>query len=149
MKQSLIRSCAAFAVFYSAFISSAFSETDIYAGVATVEVFANMAMTINSESPNRYKLNIYRLDAMQGIEEIMNRGLPQNETDATVWIKNNEQRLKREIQPMVASAANGMALAKKYEIDRIPAIVVNQRYVVFGYTSVDDALTVLAAQRNK
>ena len=149
MKQSLIRSCAAIAVVYSAFISSAFGETDIYAGVATVEVFANMAMTINSEPSNHYKLNIYRLDAMQGIEAIVNRGLPQNEADATVWIKNNEQRLKREIQPMVASAANGMALARKYDIDRIPAMVVNQRYVVFGYTSVDDALTVLAAQRKK
>ena len=44
------------------------------------------------------------------------------------------------IQPMVASAVNGLARAQRYQIDRLPAVVINQRYVVFGYVDVDQAL---------
>ena len=116
---------------------------DLYAGVKTVEVFANMAMQVTPAQSNRYQLAIHRLDAMQNIQAIANRGLPQNEAAARQWIANNEARIRRELRPLVAGAVNGITQAHQYHIDRLPAIVINRRYVVYGYTDVDQALVAL------
>ena len=113
---------------------------NLYAGVKTVEVFANMAMQVTPAQSSRYQLAIYRLDAMQSVE-----ALPQTEAAAQRWIAENEPRLRRQLQPMIASAVNGMSLAHRYRIDRLPAIVINRRYAVYGYVDVDQALNVLRA----
>ena len=118
---------------------------DLYAGVKTVEVFANMAMQVTPAQSSRYQLAIYRLDAMQSVEALVNKGLPQTEAAAQRWIAENEPRLRRQLQPMIASAVNGMSLAHRYRIDRLPAIVINRRYAVYGYVDVDQALNVLRA----
>lgn len=117
---------------------------DLYAGVRTVEVFANMAMQVMPAQSDRYQLVIYRLDAMQSVEAVVNKGLPQTEAAAQRWIAENEPRLRRQLQPMIASAVNGMSLAHRYQIDRLPAIVINQRYVVYGYAEVAQALIALS-----
>uniref|UniRef100_UPI003D0214BA TIGR03757 family integrating conjugative element protein n=1 Tax=Alcaligenes faecalis TaxID=511 RepID=UPI003D0214BA len=113
---------------------------DLYAGVMTVEVFANTAMPVTPTTSPHYALSIYRLDAMSNLEAQMNEGMPQDEAEARLWVANNEARLRQMIQPMVASAVNGLARAQRYQIDRLPAVVINQRYVVFGYVDVDQAL---------
>ncbi|AYR19429.1 TIGR03757 family integrating conjugative element protein [Alcaligenes faecalis] len=113
---------------------------DLYAGVMTVEVFANTAMPVTPTTSPYYALSIYRLDAMSNLEAQMNEGMPQDEAEARLWVANNEARLRQMIQPMVASAVNGLARAQRYQIDRLPAVVINQRYVVFGYIDVDQAL---------
>lgn len=120
---------------------------DLYAGVQTVEVFANMAMQITPVSSPHYTLTIYRLDAMQNVEALVNKGLPQSEAEAQRWIAQNEQRLRRQLQPMISSSVNGMARAQRYQIDRLPAVVINQRYVVFGHADVDQALLLWRAGR--
>lgn len=129
--------------------SHAQSSADLYAGVTTVEVFANMAMQVASNPNAHYKMSVYRLDAMQGIEAIANKGLPQNETEAREWVKKNEARIRKETKPLVQSAVAGMLQAKKYKIDRLPAVVVNNRYVVYGYANVDHALMALRAKSQK
>ena len=120
---------------------------DLYVGVQTVEVFANMAMQVTPVSTSHYALTIYRLDAMQNVEDLVNKGLPQSEAEAQRWISQNEQRLRRQLQPMISSSVNGMARAYRYQIDRLPAIVINQRYVVFGHADVDQALLAWRANR--
>ena len=119
---------------------------DLYAGVKTVEVFANMVMQVTPVQSSRYQLAIYRLDAMQNVEALVNKGLPQTEAAAQRWITENEPRLRRQLQPMIASAVNGMSLAHRYQIDRLPAIVINRRYVVYGYVEVEQALVALRSQ---
>ena len=119
---------------------------DLYAGIKTVEVFANMAMQVTPAQSSRYQLAIYRLDAMQNVEALVNKGLPQTEAAAQRWITENEPRLRRQLQPMIASAVNGMSLAHRYQVDRLPAIVINRRYVVYGYAEVDQALVALRSQ---
>lgn len=127
----------------SAVVSPSFAQQfgqDLYAGVMTVEVFANTAMPVTPTTSPHYALSIYRLDAMSNLEAQMNEGMPQDEAEARLWVANNEARLRQMIQPMVASAVNGLARAQRYQIDRLPAVVINQRYVVFGYVDVDQAL---------
>jgi integrating conjugative element protein (TIGR03757 family) len=128
---------------------AAAAAPDLYDGVKTVEVFANMAMLVTPATSSRYRLAIYRLDAMQNVEAIVNRGLPQKEAAARKWVADNEARLRRQVKPLITSAVNGMALAQRYRIDRLPAVVFNQRFVVFGYADVDQALAALLASRRR
>ena len=52
---------------------STVGSADLYAGVKTVEVFANMAMQVAPAQSSRYQLAIYRLDAMQNVEALAAR----------------------------------------------------------------------------
>lgn len=113
---------------------------DLYAGVLSVEVFVNTAMPVISTDWPPYIQTVYRLDALSNLEAQMNVGMPQDENEARQWVAANETRLRQMIQPMVASAVNGLARAQRYQIDRLPAVVINQRYVVFGNVDVDQAL---------
>ena len=111
-------------------------------GVLTVEVFGNSAMVItprpSADLP--YKLDIYRLDGLQRVEQALNQQLPQNEADARAWMMENQQRIQRELGPQAVATANGMALMHYYGIDRIPAIVIDRKTVVYGVTDVDAAI---------
>ena len=111
-------------------------------GVLTVEVFANSAMPITPHAGAGlpYKLDIYRLDGLQQVEQALNQQLPQNEADAREWMMQNQQRIQRELGPQAVATANGMALMHYYGIDRIPAIVIDRKTVVYGVTDVDAAI---------
>ncbi|GKS87280.1 hypothetical protein AVMA1855_24030 [Acidovorax sp. SUPP1855] len=119
----------------------------LYRGVIQVEVFANSAMLVTPQRSDRFKLDIYRLDAMARVQQSINQGLPQNEADARAWLAANEARIRRQVQPVVANAANGITLAMHYRIDRLPAIVVNRKTVVFGMTDVNAALAAFQRAR--
>ncbi|GKT19517.1 TIGR03757 family integrating conjugative element protein [Acidovorax sp. SUPP2522] len=120
---------------------------DLYRGITQVEVFANSAMFVTPQRSDRFKLDIYRLDAMSSVQQSINQGLPQNEADARAWLVANEARIRRQVQPVVANAANGITLAMHYRIDRLPAIVVNRQTVVFGMTDVNAALAAFQRAR--
>ena len=118
------------------------------AGVLTVEVFANSAMLVTPEPSASlpYQLKVYRLDAMRNIEAAINQQLPQTEAEAQQWIAANEARIRRQVQPQVESAAQGLTLAANYRLSRIPAIVINRKTVVYGITDVQQALELARRQ---
>lgn len=118
------------------------------AGVLTVEVFANSAMHITPAQTSGlpFKMDLYRLDAMQNAEHQINQVLPKTEAEAMAWIKANEARLRKQLQPAVVNSANGITLAAHYRLQRLPAIVINRQIVVYGQTDVHRALEL--AQKN-
>ncbi len=118
-------------------------------GITTVEVFANSAMSITPASGEGlpFKLDVYRLDAMQNVEHLINQSLPQTEAEAMAWVKANEARLRRQLQPMVVSSANGITLAAGYRLQRLPAIVINRQTVVYGVTDVQQAIALAQRER--
>lgn len=118
-------------------------------GIATVEVFANSAMPITPASGDGlpFKLDVYRLDAMQNVEHLINQSLPQTEAEAMAWVKANEARLRRQLQPMVVSSAHGITLAAGYRLQRLPAIVINRQTVVYGVTDVQQAIALAQRER--
>ena len=54
--------------------------------------------------------------------------------------------LRRQVQPQVESAAQGLTLAANYRLSRIPAIVINRKTVVYGITDVQQALELARRQ---
>lgn len=112
------------------------------ASVSVVEVFANSAMHITPENSQGlpWRLDIYRLDALRQIERQLSQNLPQTEAEAMAWLRANEARIRREVQPLAVQAANGVALAHYYRIERLPAIVIDRKAVVYGTTDVRAAV---------
>lgn len=109
--------------------------------VTTVEVFANSAMNITPGGADRpYKLTIYRMDGLQRVEQDLSRQLPKDETAARQWLQQNQARIKREYSGQAVNAANAIAMANYYHINRLPAVLINRQVVVYGLTDVDAAI---------
>ena len=70
----------------------------------------------------------------------------ETEAEAQQWIAANEARIRRQVQPQVESAAQGLTLAANYRLSRIPAIVINRKTVVYGITDVQQALELARRQ---
>lgn len=118
-------------------------------GVTTVEVFANSAMPITpaADPALPFQLKVYRLDAMQNAEHLLNQRLPQNEEEAMAWVQANEARIRQQLQPAVANSAQGITLAMQLRLQRLPAIVINRQTVVYGITDVYQAIDLALAHQ--
>lgn len=110
--------------------------------VLTVEVFANSAMHVTPQPSDElpYKLTIYRLDGLQQMEQTLNQQLPQDEAQAQEWMLRHQKQIAERYRAHIISAANGMTMMMRYRLNRLPAIVIDQRTVVYGLTDVDAAI---------
>ena len=119
------------------------------AAVTSVEVFVNSAMVVAlPPAPQGYQLTVHRMDQLENVTRALNQRIPRG--DATVarrWFADNEARIKRELTPAATATANAINRANYYKLDRIPAVVVNRRTVVYGVTDVAVALQHYQASR--
>lgn len=108
-----------------------------------VEVFANSAMLLTHADG----ATVYLLDGLQLLEAQLSQGLPTTESEATRVARERMQRLGNQVQARAANAAQGMALAAQYGIDRIPAVVIDGRAIVYGVTDVQKAVAAYALRQ--
>ena len=133
---------------------TAYAASDPFADITTVEVFCNSAMLIEPVANAPFKQDIYRLDALEQLRQSLSQRMPQDlqgggEEAAYRWLMQNQARIKRELAPAAAAAANALNLANYYRIDRLPAIVINRRSVVYGITSVSQAIAYYQAHQQE
>lgn len=116
--------------------------------VQTVEVFVNSAMVVTAPQAPSYRVTVHRMDqldmATQAIDQLIPRG---GEEVARRWVAANEARIKRQVQPAAIATANAIGLANHYRLDRLPAVVINRRTVVYGVLDVSTALQHYQASR--
>lgn len=143
----LCRLLAPWALFAVALATSPTRAQDLYHGITKVEVFANSAMVITPIQAEQYQLVIYRLDALKTVEAAINRNIPKTEAAARAYFAANQEEIKRQITPAVLNGANGIAMARHYKLDRIPAIVVDGVSVIYGVTNVDQAIAMVQKHR--
>ena len=127
----------------------AMSGTALGQAATRVEVFANSSMVITphqTQPAQSYQLVIYRLDAIKQLEAQINRHIPKTEAAAREYFARNEAQLKHSISPAVINAANGITLVNHYRIERIPAIVIDGKSVIYGITDVEQALALYRRQ---
>jgi integrating conjugative element protein (TIGR03757 family) len=112
------------------------------APVTSVEVFINSAMPVTQPAaPQGYQLTVHRMDQLDIATKAVDQMIPKGgEAEARRWLKDNEARVKREVTPAAIAAANALNRANYYRLERIPAVVINQRTVVYGVTDVGAAL---------
>jgi integrating conjugative element protein (TIGR03757 family) len=89
-----------------------------------------------------YQLQVYRLDAMTLIEEQLSQGLPAVEAQALAVLQRMESEIRRKYQAQIINASNGMTLAIHYRLDRLPAVVIDRKAVIYGVPDVERALAI-------
>ena len=121
-------------------LSTAMAQSQ--ASVTTVEVFANSATHVQAPQGTSYLVRIYRLDAMQNVADQLSRHLPNNESEARAYMLQQEAQIRRRYKDQITNAANGMSLAIHYRLDRLPAVVIDRKAVIYGVPDVERALAI-------
>ena len=112
-----------------------------------VEVFTTTDSPIADEAGiNRQALrgeeefHVYELDGIRSTEAKLSEGLPADPEQSKRVVLQRFQELRQEDRTWMQRAANGLAKAMQYGVDRYPAIVFDGQAVVYGVTDVQTAL---------
>ncbi|HET9644730.1 MAG TPA: TIGR03757 family integrating conjugative element protein [Burkholderiaceae bacterium] len=105
-----------------------------------VEVFTNAGIALANVST----ATVYQLDALQRLEAELSQGLPADEAQAQRIAQQRMQRMGAALQQRVANASQGLMLAREYGIERVPAVVIDGKAIVYG---VADVAAAVAAYR--
>ncbi|NWN51131.1 TIGR03757 family integrating conjugative element protein [Pseudomonas sp. MAFF 301514] len=94
-------------------------------------------------------VRIIRLDDQQRLEELLSRQLPADprQAEATIQRFLSSPAGKR-LQSDLAQAQQGVTDAWSVGVAKIPAVVVDRRYVVYGETDVSKAVTQIDRARS-
>jgi integrating conjugative element protein (TIGR03757 family) len=113
-----------------------------FTGITAVEVFCNSAMLIEPIVKPPFSQTIHRMDALAQALASINPRIPQSGIQAArQWALDHQAQLKRILAPAAAATANAINRANYYRINRLPAIVINQRSLIYGVTDVAEAIT--------
>lgn len=116
------------------------------ANTATAEVW----VITDSQHPVTGASNADRLidlDTVQRIEAELSAQLPSDPERAAVIARQRLQQGGPGLQQYLQVASQGIADAWSLGITTLPAVVVDQRYVIYGETNLDRALTRIAQHR--
>ena len=87
---------------------------------------------------------IYELDVGLSIEEAMSVDLPPNVQEAEQILRARMQSVEwRAMEAQLRRSAEGLAKAKALGVTKIPAVVADDRYVVYGVTDVAQAVQMI------
>lgn len=101
-----------------------------------IEVFTNSSIYLTHTAG----ATVYLLDGLEQLEDELSQGLPTNEAAAEPVARERLRRMgATELQRRAANAAEGIARAGQYGIDRVPAIVFNGQSIVYGMTDIAQA----------
>ena len=82
---------------------------------------------------------VYRIDAIAQLQAALSRDLPGDPQAARDIVLARFTRLEADLDQQLENAAQGLARAMHYGIDRVPAIVFDGQAAVYGVTDLDAA----------
>jgi integrating conjugative element protein (TIGR03757 family) len=113
------------------------------AQVSRIEVFTDSSILLK----NTQGASVYLLDGLKMLEEHLSQGLPGNAQEAEKIARQRIQALGvATLKERANNAAEGLRLAQKYGIKRLPAIVINAKTIVYGLSDVAQAVDLYAGQ---
>lgn len=114
---------------------------------ASTAMGADLWIVTDQQHPVRSPAHarVIELDAPTRIEAILSQGLPADPEQAAANVR--ERLRSRAITEQFASAYQGVTDAWRIGITKIPAVVVDQRYVVYGDPEVAHAVARIQAYR--
>lgn len=94
-------------------------------------------------------VRIIRLDDQQRLEELLSRQLPADPRQAEATIQHFlSSPAGKRLQSELAQAQQGVTDAWSMGVAKIPAVVVDRRYVVYGETDVSKAVAQIDRARS-
>lgn len=84
---------------------------------------------------------ILNLDSVSQVEGRLSKGLPANETLATAEFHRRVESIgQAQIESSLRDAYQAVGAAMVYQLDRYPAVIFDERVVVYGLTDLSQAL---------
>lgn len=108
-----------------------------------IEVFNTSGFPIRGKDDGRLQgvtVTTYAIDGLERFESGLSEGLPQDRAAAKAEALRRVQQLDDTRIAPAKNAAIGLAKAVQYGVDRYPAIVFDERAVVYGVTDLVEAL---------
>jgi integrating conjugative element protein (TIGR03757 family) len=112
-------------------------------GTLSVEVFTTSERPVSVADHDRLRAAVvttYAVDGLERFQSALSEGLPGDHKAAKAEALHRVQQLDDTRMAPAKSAAIGLAKAIQYGVDRYPAIVLNERAVVYGVTDLVEAL---------
>ncbi|MEE8058253.1 MAG: TIGR03757 family integrating conjugative element protein [Pseudomonadales bacterium] len=99
------------------------------------------SLFVDSPASSKPAITLLNLDAVSDFERRLGEGLPADETQARVIIEQRiTERRRVNVDAELRAAYQGLAVAMQYGLDRYPAIIFDQRAVVYGVTDLPVAI---------
>lgn len=115
----------------------------------SVEVFTTtdvavdwQSATANANTAHVIDLQVYALDGIQRFEVTLSQQLPADPKQAKSIALQRIEQLDESTTAAVQQSAVGLAKAMQYGIDRYPAVVFDQRALVYGVTDLSQVLQI-------
>jgi len=118
----------------------------LLAGNAAAEIWV-MTDSQHPVTGNASAHRIIQLDAAQQVEAELSANLPADPQQAAALVQQRLNQGGTSLQQRLREAYQGITDAWSMGITTLPAIVVEQRYVVYGETDLDKALARIAQYR--
>jgi integrating conjugative element protein (TIGR03757 family) len=115
----------------------------VAAALLRVEVFSSTDSPVALELRSSHEplfTTVYEVDGIERFQALLSKDLPHNPEIAKRTALTRIEQLDAEQRSLVRHAAMGLSKASQYGLDRYPAIVFDGRAVVYGVTSLADAL---------
>lgn len=116
----------------------------VWAGDAmSIEVFTSSEWAVSSADRERLRtatVAIYAVDGLERFQSALSEGLPADPKEAKAVAFRRIQQLDDAHMAPAKNAAIGLAKAVQYGVDRYPAIVFDERTVVYGVTDLVEVL---------
>ena len=115
------------------------------AAIARVDVFVSDKTPIaaGAESQNLSAagtLELWNLDDMERFNARLALNLPRDTNEAARIVAERATNLSADDQTLLTRAANGQTRADGLHVERLPAVVINERHVYYGAPSIEAAL---------
>ncbi|HAF2412776.1 TPA: TIGR03757 family integrating conjugative element protein [Salmonella enterica] len=111
---------------------------------ADIHVFTDLAHPVHSVPPG---VTVVELDAGERLENELSAGLPADPAQAARLVQRRLEREGSTLQHRLATAYQGVTKAWVLGVSKIPAVVVDHRYVIYGEPDVGLALTSITRYR--
>jgi len=106
--------------------------------LASVDVFTVSGLEYGLESQRlqlqaNAPVTVHRIDAIYQFQQQLSANLPGDESQALVEVQNRLAKVsKSEIERVYGATINDVALAKEIGVEKVPAVVFNRKYIVYG-----------------
>ncbi len=120
--------------------------------VFTSHAFAQVKVFTDSTIPvsNTGNAEIFLLDQPRLLEQQLSAGLPGNIDQAEqVALARLQTTDGQQLMQQLIDAHRGVVMAWQLKITKLPAVVVDDRYVVYGQTDIGQAVAAINRAKNK
>jgi integrating conjugative element protein (TIGR03757 family) len=132
----------AFAASIALAAASALGGTAAQAAGARVEAFSVGALPM----VNARDASVHHVDALLRLEQQLSANLPSDPSRAHAVVAQRIAMLGPRLEHAVREGSAGLARCAQLGIQRVPAIVFDGRWVVYGVTDVDAARRIFSAR---